>query len=248
MRKTLYFVFVLLAILLVSCKSSSEMFTLHNKDEVSPNSDLLSNSEYYLSPGDEISVIVFSNDGEKLLDPLAVNGQASSSNNVTYTIESDGRVHLPILGYVYIAGNTIRQADSLLMSEYSKTIIEPFVQVNVLNKRAYVFPGGGESKAMVIPLENDQTSLVEALALAGGLNEGKANMVKLIRRDGDKSKVYIIDLSDYEQVQYASVVLQANDLVYVAPKNRFGRAILNDVVPYLSIISTFAVIYNITSN
>lgn len=224
------------------------MLILHSEDEVSPNSELLEANDYFLSPGDEISVIVYSNDGEKLLDPLAVNGQASTPNSVTYTIESDGKVNLPILGYIEIAGTTIRQADSLLMVEYSKTIIDPFIQVSVLNKRAYVFPGGGESNAMVIPLENDQTNLVEALAMAGGLNDGKAKKVKLIRRCGNTSKVYIIDLSEYSQVEYASVVLQANDLIYVAPKKRISRTILTEVVPYLSLVSTFAIIYNIVAN
>jgi polysaccharide export outer membrane protein len=223
------------------------MFHLRSHEVLSPNSELLSSTQYYLSQGDEISVKVYSNDGEKLLEPLAVNGQALSGDMISYTIESDGKANLPILGYIYLAGYTTREADSLLVIEYSKTIIEPYVQVRVLNKRAYVFPGGGESRAMVIPLENDQTSLVEALALAGGINNGKAQKIKLIRRSGNTSKIYMIDLSEYDEAQYASLVLQANDLIYVTPQNRFSRKILEEVGPYLSLISTFAIIYNITA-
>lgn len=252
MRRTIYILWIIIILQsLSSCRSTlhpNEMFRLKSKDILSSNTELLNSNHYYLVAGDEISVKVFSNDGEKLLDPLAVKGQAIADGQASYIIDDDGTVNLPILGRVKLIGYSLREADSVLVIEYEKTIIEPFVQVKVLNKRAFVFPGGGESQAMVIPLENPQTTLIEALALVGGINNGKSNKIKLIRNDGQSVKIYLLDLSQYDQIMYSSIVLQANDLIYVDPRSRVGKKILEEITPYLALISTIAIIYNITSN
>ena len=62
-------------------------------------------------------------------------------------------------------------------------------------KRVIVFPGNG-SDAKVIPLTNNNTTLTEAIAMAGGITDrGRANHIKVMRRVGSERKVYKIDLS-----------------------------------------------------
>ena len=69
-----------------------------------------------------------------------------------------------------------------------------------------VFPGaGGEGK--VVNLENENTTLIEALALAGGItNTGKANKIKVIRGDLRNPKVMLVDLSTIEGMKQSNML------------------------------------------
>ena len=66
----------------------------------------------------------------------------------------------------------------MLEEKYASYYVKPFVLMSVQNKRVIVFPGNA-GDAKVIPLLNNNTSLIEALALAGGISDdGKAHKVK----------------------------------------------------------------------
>jgi polysaccharide export outer membrane protein len=119
--------------------------------------------------------------------------------------------------------------------------------VRVTNRRVLVFPGTGGA-GRVVNLDNENTTLVEALALAGGItNTGKAWKVKLIRGDLRNPKVMLIDLSTIEGVKNSNMLLQANDIIYVEPIPRFSQEILAQIAPIVSIITSLALIYNIAS-
>jgi polysaccharide export outer membrane protein len=106
-----------------------------------------------------------------------------------------------------------------------------------------VFPGnGGEAK--VLYLANNNVTLLEAIALAGGITErGRANKVKLIRKNKEgKRDVYKIDLSTIDGVGYADIIVQANDYIYVEPDPEIGKEILKEVAPIVSLISSAAIV------
>jgi polysaccharide export outer membrane protein len=110
--------------------------------------------------------------------------------------------------------------------------------LNVSNRRVIVFPGD-PGTAKVIPLVNNNTTLIEALALAGGLTEdGKAKQVKLIRGDPAKPQIYLINLYTIEGIKDGNTILQANDIIYVTPQRRPTLTLLERVTPVLSGIST----------
>ncbi|MEX0636757.1 MAG: hypothetical protein WD135_08310, partial [Ferruginibacter sp.] len=115
---------------------------------------------------------------------------------------------------------------------------KPFVLLEVTNRRVIIFPGS-EGAAKVVSLEYDNTTFMEGLAAAGGISkDGKAYKVKLIRGDLKKPDVYLIDLSTIEGVKQADLVLQANDIIYVETKLRIGRDVMNNILPYLTFITT----------
>ena len=97
--------------------------------------------------------------------------------------------------------------------------------------------------AKVIPLVNSNTTLIEALALAGGIYEdGKAKQVKLIRNNRGKHDVFLMDLSTIQGIKDASTILEANDIIYVEPRHRYSSKFLQEATPILSLItSTFGI-------
>ncbi|MBI4945163.1 MAG: polysaccharide biosynthesis/export family protein [Bacteroidetes bacterium] len=201
---------------------------------------------YKIALNDEVSFNIFSNDGFKLVDVTTLSSEGSNNairtSNMTgalkYKVEFDGTVKLPLLGHVALKGMTIREAEIFLEEKYSAFYNKPYVLIEITNRRVIVFPGSAGS-AKVVPLANENTTLLEGLATAGGIAlNGKAYKVKLIRGDLKNPQVYLIDLSTIEGVKKADLILQANDIIYVEPKLRIGNDVMAQVLPYLSFVTT----------
>lgn len=201
--------------------------------------------EYKIAPNDVIGFRLFTNNGFKLIDisnerniPLQ-----NLNNGINYLVEFDGYVNLPIIGRAKVSGLTIREAEFYLEELYSKVYIDPFILLDVSNRRVTVFPGNG-GNGRVITLQNNNVTLLEALAQAGGIREtGRANRVKLIRGDLSDPEVYLIDLSTIDGLSQANVILQANDIIYVEPVGVTRRQIISEIAPILSLITSVVTLY-----
>ncbi len=208
-------------------------------------SDTLINENYKLASTDAISYRIFSNDGFKLID---ISTQTSGVNrliDIEETIDNEGFLKAPLLGKVKLSGMTLREAQAFLEKEYETFYIKPFIQLKVTNKRVVVFPGNA-GDARVVPIQNNNTTVFEAIAFAGGISEdGKAYRVKLIRRVTPESKpeVYLMDLSTIEGIAAGNTTVLANDIIYIETRPRFARKALQEITPYLSLFSTTLTLY-----
>lgn len=235
-------------LLLQSCGVNSNVMFKAPKGEINYDSiPMVPNEAYRISVDDKISFTLATNGGAKIVDLMSgvetgggINGNKSTTE---FIVRSNGEVELPIIGDVHIEGLSVEQCEDTLEARYSM-YQEPFIQVQVTNKRVIVFPGNG-SDAQVIPLKNTNTTLMEALAQAGGITDrGKANTVKLMRRENGKRVVYGIDLSTIEGLQYVDMIVQANDYIYVEPTAELAKEISKDVVPVVSLISSALFIFS----
>ena len=223
---------------------------------------------YIIQPNDYIQVRVFTNNGERILDPNGElqfgspgGGGSASPNRTTartggaggavstgseFLVQTDGYVRLPMVDRVKITGLTLLQADSLLQVKYNEFYKGSFVDTRITNNRVVVLgtPGG-----RVVPLENDNVNLLEVLALAGGIDGGagssarsggKANNIRLIRGDLKNPQVQIIDLTTIEGMQRANLQVEPNDIIYIEPIRRPFFEALNDVTPILGLVGTLA--------
>lgn len=232
---------ILLLPLLFSCRvnPSRMLETDRNYEYDQPPNDSI--SEYKISPSDFISFKLFSNDGFKIIDLTAINESGSARNlddaSIKYLVEYDGQVKLPILGRVKLSGMTIKEAEFFLETEYSKYYNNPFVLLKVLNRRVTIFTGSEKGK--VITLNNENTTIIEALAQVGGLTkESKAYKIKLVRGDLKNPDVFLFDFSTLEGLKESDFVLQANDIIYVESKANIVLEIVRDVAPIVSLISS----------
>jgi len=198
--------------------------------------DSLARLTYLLAPNDIISFQIFTNDGFKMVDVIN-NAQVSYFVKAEAPIEADGTVKMPMVGRVKLAGLTVQDAEKKLERLYSEFYVKPFVRLSVNNKRVIVFPGNN-AVAKVIPLQNNNTTVLEAIALAGGIPEdGKAYKVKLIRTLPDgKSVVYLLDLSTIDGLSQGQTTVLANDIIYVEPRYRPVQAFVRDISPILSLL------------
>ena len=139
---------------------------------------------YRMAANDQFAIRLSTNAGERQIDPIVLSSNQGNNSDIKYyNIDIDGMVKLPILGRIKMSGLTLLEAEKLLEDSYSKYFNDPFVQINVINNRVTIFPGGEGSLAKVVPLQYANTSLLEGIALAGGINDGRAHKIKLIRGD-----------------------------------------------------------------
>lgn len=243
---------LLLTVTLSSCNiNPSVMFKVPSNYEYDVD-QTIGNVEYRVSPNDIVSMSVYTNDGFKLIDITtsaeSVTSRLNNMNNNTniqFLVEPDGMIKLPIIGKIKIAGMTIREAEKSLEAQYANFYNKPFVVIRVVNRRVTIFPGTGGS-GRVVNLDNESTTVIEALALAGGItNTGKAKKIKLIRGDLRNPKVILLDLSTLEGVKQGNLLLQANDIIYVEPVPRVSQEVLTQITPVVGILTSFALIYNI---
>jgi polysaccharide biosynthesis/export protein len=206
-------------------------------------SDSLQTEDYRISANNELNIRVFSNDGFRLIDLTTSNNSGSSM--IVSVVDMDGRLKLPLLGKIKLAGMTLREAESYLEEKYADYYVKPYVQLRIMNKRVIVFPGNGGA-ARVIQLENNNTTVFEALAQSGGITEdGKAYRVKLIRNSRPKPQVYLMDLSTIEGLSAGNTVVLANDIIYVEPRVRVARRVVTELAPYFSLLSSAILVYSL---
>ena len=210
--------------------------------------------DYVLAPNDKISFRLYTKDGLQLIDPTflergtSVQAQRFLTEGITFLIESDGRVNMPLLGRIPITGKNLVEAERYLEDLYADYFNNPYAVLDIINNRVIVSPGGGGT-AQVINLVNNNTTVMEILAMAGGItDEGNAKEIKLIRKKGDERLVYKMDLSTLEGLEMADMIVQANDIVYVQPVRNYAREAIVELGPYLSLISSILLILSIINN
>lgn len=246
MRKLLILIPVFL-LFLSSCKIFRSNLMLKTKGDYPYDklTDSLSNQDYKLSANDRLQIRVETNDGFQLID-LANKTNIQYRTDLDILVESDGTGKMPMLGYIKLEGFTVREVEKLLEEKYTEYYVKPFVTVKVTNKRVIVFPGNG-GIAKVLPLSNNNTTILEAIALSGGItDDGKAYKVKLIRNyRNSKPEVFLMDLSKIDGLAFANTKVLANDIIYIEPRYRLARTVAAELAPIVSIISSTILIYSV---
>ncbi len=248
MRFFKYFLLLSITFWFSSCKLFRSNLMLKTPKDYTYDkiADSLSKMDYKIDGNDIVNIRIFANDGFKIVD-LATSSQVSRFIELDYVVNRDGTCKLPLVGRIKLGGLSVREATEYLEQIYADYYVKPFVFMTVVNKRVIVFPGNGGA-AKVLSLTNNNTTVIEALALTGGIAEdGKAYKVKLIRNQGDKPKVYLLDLSKIEGIAAGNTVVLAHDIIYVEPRYRLARTLVSELTPIISLISSTFLLYTLAT-
>lgn len=232
--------FILFLLLMTSCASYKQNIMFKSTDEVQSEriNKAISSVEknYQIQKNDLLGLEVYSNKGERLIDP---NPELSQTNGVVqeedkdepvYLVDLKGVARFPMVGELALENFTLRQAEEILEKEYAKFFKEPYVLLTYKNKRVILL---GALGGHVIPLENENMDLLEVLALGKGINnDSKAQNIRLVRGE----RVFEIDLSTIQGFREGNVLVEPGDVIYVEPVRRPVSEALRDYSGALSLL------------
>ena len=117
-------------------------------------------------------------------DILDIQVWGSNDLNQTVFVRPDGRLSLPLVGEIAVAGKTVQQLQDHLLAVYEKAVKGAVVTVIVKEIRSRpVYFVGGFAKPGVMQLTGDLT-LLQAVSLVGGvLPDADGEKGFLLRRD-----------------------------------------------------------------
>ena len=241
--------FLAVVTLLCSCGSYKQniMFRTGVESQVSKEKKA-AEANYVIQKNDLLELDVFTNLGDKIIDPNfesfkeSPNAQGVKTDPPRYLVDNNGVVKLPLLQEIKLEGLTVRGAEELLQKEYAKQYQQPFVVLKVTNRRVTVLgaPGG-----KVIPLLDENVRLTEVLALAGGIStDGKAGNIRVLRGD----QIFVADFSTVEGYLRDDMLIQSGDIVYVEPVRRPFVEALQSYGPLVSIMTSLAAVTVIIIN
>lgn len=215
------------------------------KDYEYADLDTVRAKEYLLGPDDQVEVSVFTNRGYSqvnVLIPAFAQEGGSAGQAIAFLVQRDGYVELPVVGRTKLSGLTVPEAQALLAEKYTEFYNDPLVLLKVINRRTYVFTG--EANATVVLLENENTTLIEVLAAAGGVDfYGKAHHIKVVRNGEEGVKVDKIDLSTIDGVEKIGMRIEANDLIYVEPTRSLARGFGREFAAFITLVSSVLTLY-----
>lgn len=215
--------------------------------------------DYRISVDDKLSFTLSTNNGKNLIEGISGtsvgNGSNGSNTNfggsnivfgnqiIEYLVMSNGFVELPLLGSLYVQGLTVKQCEDTLEVLFKSQYQDPFVQLKVTNRRCVVFSGNGSS-ATIVTISNNNITLLEVLAMTGGISSrGKARLIKVMRKVEEKREIYLIDVSTIEGLKYADMIIQGNDYIYIEPRPDIIKGVLAEWAPISSLIATAGTFY-----
>jgi polysaccharide export outer membrane protein len=190
---------------------TNEAVYILGKDSVNTNGK---EYRHRIKPGDRI-VIKFLNNYDI---GQAASQSATSTANVDdvsqkgYLVNYDSTVTLPLIGRLNLVGLSRLEASKKLEEEYGKFIINPIIELGIASLSVTVL--GEVTVPGKILIDKENTTVVDAIALSGGLKDtGKKNRVKIIRGH----EVIQIDLKKIDALYSKAIIIQDGDIIYVEP-------------------------------
>lgn len=183
-----------------------------------------------IRPGDMLNLVVWDNTETSLLAPTGARSVPLSE----ITVASDGKIFVPYLDRVHVAGKTPEAARVEIQDRL--TLIAPSAQVQLSAK-----PGSNNSVDLMgavgspgtYPLTDGSVSVLNLIALGGGVSESVAHPIVRLSRDGG---MYVTSLDRLYQNPGLDTILTGGDRVIVEADDRtfiaLGAAGKEQITPF----------------
>lgn len=137
--------------------------------------------------------------------------------NVTVRINGRGDVSLPLIGKVRVAGLTVPEAEEFLAFKLGRDYFQD-PQVSVFVKEftsQRVTIEGNVNQPGIYPLKG-RTSLLQAIALAQGLNDlADRSNIQVYRNDGETKEQLVYNLDSIRAGEIADPLVRGDDVIVV---------------------------------
>lgn len=196
-------------------RSDYQLMQTKNMEAVKPTTISSQSIEYLILPQDRLDIILYK-DPEQGSEAQLQQDLGQSMNTKGILVNAKGFITMPLVGRINVGGLTQTQAADKITEAYKKYLRTPSVYLEVMNKRLYVL--GEVNKPGVVELDKEKMTLFEALAFAGDLKDSAVrNKIIIVSNEKRGMVMRSVDLTNFDTMTYASMMLRPNDIVYVQP-------------------------------
>lgn len=158
-------------------------------------------SGYRIGPGDMIDIAVWKD-------------EALSRSSV---VLPDGTISFPLVGKVEVAGKTVSQVKDTMIRNLSRFVPELELTVDVRQSNSMMVYVIGRVNAPGRQVLNSNVTVLQALAMAGGLNPfANRNKIKIFRKEGEAKTVLTFRYNDVMDGNLESnIELKRGDVIVV---------------------------------
>lgn len=222
--------FLLIVMVFSSCVPNRKIVYLQN-DDLSRRKDIPRDSvlrthtmqiqEIRIQPLDMLSIQFESLTTEEFdffskSGPNVRVGTAAAGVAAGILVDINGEIEYPVVGKIKIAGLTVFEAEQMLKEIATKYLRDVVVRVRMLNFRFTLL--GEVNGEKTFTAANQRLTLMEAIALGGGLTElADRSLVKVIRQVGNESQIFYVNLLEEQLIDSPFYYVQQNDVIIVPP-------------------------------
>ncbi len=170
-----------------------------------------------IGSGDIVSVALVVNSDAGFIDfSQSQVSPISTTQLPPQTVGSDGLLNVPPIGRVQARGKSVQELENFLKRRLSEVLVNPTVLVNLVDRRsARVSVLGAVGGPGPIPLNQENSRVVETLAVAGGPVGRVENYILTLSRNGKSCSVPLQKV--YENSRY-NINLHPGDVISVEQK------------------------------
>lgn len=248
--------FAFMLALVSSCVTSKEVNYLNDLDPAH-NLPLNSKFEAVIAPYDQLRITVIGMGDEKELaepfNPFGTVQASAAQNGIGYLVDVNGVIQFPIFGQMRVQGMTRLQLQEAIRKRLVAEghMHDPMVDVRFSNFRVFVLGTGDGGK--VLDIANERCTFLEALAMAGGLDQfTQRDRIAVMREINGEMVTHYLDPRSKEVFNDPFFMLQQNDIIITQTLQRkyvqeaFNTSI-NLVSVVSSLVSTVVMIYLLAS-
>jgi len=179
-----------------------------------------SSSDYRIGAEDLLEITLFN---------VAESDGRVTPRRVRVRVSQRGVIMLPLLGEISVVGLSVSALEQVLRERYDKYIHNPQVGVLVTEYRQRVSVIGEVQRPSVVELTGPKTVL-ELLAMAGGVTERAGSQVHIYRQGPEGRQSYVIDLFalasnvgliNDKNAPFINMPVQAGDVINVPQAGMF---------------------------
>ncbi len=159
-------------------------------------------ADYIIGPGDVLDISVWK---DEALTKLV-------------TVLPDGRISFPLIGEVTAGGKTLAQLSRELKGKLSRYVPDLDLSVIVYQVNSMMVYVVGRVNNPGRFVMNSNVNVLQALAMAGGLNPfAKRSKIKIFRNQGSQTKIFDFDFDDVSKGEMLeqNIMLKRGDVIVV---------------------------------
>jgi polysaccharide export outer membrane protein len=154
------------------------------------------------------------NNGSPLSGGLSQN--ITSQGPSGYPVDSLGNIHIHTLGIVHVEGMSLIELKTKLETGLTSYLKDPIIQVSFVNHHVTII--GNVAKPQVLDMPAQPLTILDAIALSGGVIPTNTKAEILVIRDSSSVKqINHINMEGGEVFNSSFYYVQPNDIVYVEP-------------------------------